>query len=95
MGNTIYEQVVAAWNTEADAFNQWDALDEQEKIEHAIRFLSENPGVKRVCRWVKPVDKPGMNTECQHYMSLADWKRTFVHCPHCGGEVQAADGWHD
>ena len=30
-----YDQVVAAWNAQADKYNQWDELGEDEKIEWA------------------------------------------------------------
>lgn len=31
-----YQQVIAAWNAQADEHNQWDALGEDEKIEWAV-----------------------------------------------------------
>lgn len=34
---TAYQQVVAAWNAQADEHNQWDALGEDEKIEWALK----------------------------------------------------------
>lgn len=33
-----YQETVAAWNTEADEYNQWDSLGEDEKILFALRF---------------------------------------------------------
>ena len=32
-----YQQVVAAWNAQADEYNQWDSLGEDEKIEWALK----------------------------------------------------------
>ena len=34
---SAYQQVVAAWNAQADEHNQWDALGEDEKIEWALK----------------------------------------------------------
>jgi len=83
MGNTVFEQVVAAWNTEADEFNQWDALDEQEKIEHAIRFLSETKE-NRVCRWVKTRGSKDWRTSCGG--KTLQLQGNF--CPRCRGEIE-------
>lgn len=32
-----YQQVIAAWNAQADEYNQWDDLGEDEKIEWALK----------------------------------------------------------
>jgi hypothetical protein len=31
----IYKEVVKSWNDDADGYNQWPELDEQEKVEYA------------------------------------------------------------
>ena len=36
-----YQQVVAAWNAQADETNQWDALGEDEKIEWALKCADQ------------------------------------------------------
>lgn len=33
-----YEEIKAAWNAQADEYNQWDELSEVEKIEWAIKY---------------------------------------------------------
>lgn len=38
-----YDQVVAAWNAQADKYNQWDELGEDEKIEWALKFAQLTP----------------------------------------------------
>ena len=38
-----YQQVVAAWNAQADEHNQWDALGEDEKIEWAMACANAAP----------------------------------------------------
>ena len=35
------DQVIAAWNAQADEFNQWPDLGEDEKIEWALAFAIE------------------------------------------------------
>ena len=42
-----YEQVIAAWNAQADEHNQWDALGEDEKIEWAVACAKAAPPAKR------------------------------------------------
>lgn len=34
-----YDQIVAAWNAQADDYNQWDELGEDEKIEWAVECV--------------------------------------------------------
>lgn len=36
-----YAEIIAAWNAQADEFNQWDELCEEEKIEWARRCALE------------------------------------------------------
>lgn len=36
-----YEQIIAAWNAQADEFNQWDELCDEEKIEWARKCALE------------------------------------------------------
>lgn len=36
-----YDQVVAAWNAQADEHNQWDSLGEDEKIEWALKCADQ------------------------------------------------------
>ena len=38
-----YDQVIAAWNAQADEHNQWDALGEDEKIEWAVACAKAAP----------------------------------------------------
>ena len=38
-----YQQVIAAWNAQADEHNQWDALGEDEKIEWAVACAKAAP----------------------------------------------------
>ena len=37
------DQVIAAWNAQADEYNQWDALGEDEKIEWAVACAKAAP----------------------------------------------------
>ena len=43
-GPLTYERVVAAWNTQADEYNQWDDLGEDEKIEWAVECAQTKEG---------------------------------------------------
>ena len=38
---TAYQQVVAAWNAQADELNQWADLGEDEKIEWALKCAEQ------------------------------------------------------
>ena len=33
-----YDEIKAAWNAQADKYNQWDELSELEKIEWAVKY---------------------------------------------------------
>ena len=41
-----YDQVIAAWNAQADEHNQWDALGEDEKIEWAVACAKAAPAAQ-------------------------------------------------
>ena len=43
-GPLTYERIVAAWNTQADDYNQWDDLGEDEKIEWAVECAQTKEG---------------------------------------------------
>lgn len=43
-----YQQVVAAWNAQADEHNQWDALGEDEKIEWALERCDQFRGAAKM-----------------------------------------------
>ena len=58
-----YQQVVAAWNAQADEHNQWDALGEDEKIEWAMACAKAAPPTTGEPRWYM-VNKRGMATLC-------------------------------
>ena len=45
-----YQQVVAAWNAQADETNQWDALGEDEKIEWALQCRDQMRGDTKMMR---------------------------------------------
>lgn len=36
-----YAEIIAAWNAQADAMNQWSELSEQEKVEWAWKYALE------------------------------------------------------
>ena len=36
-----YQQVIAAWNAQADETNQWDSLGEDEKIEWSLKCADQ------------------------------------------------------
>ena len=36
-----YQQVISAWNAQADEHNQWDELGEDEKIEWAVKCAAD------------------------------------------------------
>ena len=38
---TSYQQVVEAWDAQADELNQWDSLGEDEKIEWALKCCDQ------------------------------------------------------
>ena len=42
-----YSEVVDLWNKQADEYNQWDELGEDEKIEWAMRVAIEAAGEKQ------------------------------------------------
>lgn len=42
-----YAEIIAAWNSQADEFNQWDELCEEEKVEWARRCALEEAA--KVC----------------------------------------------
>ena len=44
---SAYQQVVAAWNAQADEHNQWDALGEDEKIEWALKCADHLRGAMK------------------------------------------------
>ena len=50
-----YQQVIAAWNAQADEYNQWDALGEDEKIEWAVACAKAAPPAV-----VEPLTADGM-----------------------------------
>ena len=58
-----YQQVIAAWNAQADEHNQWDALGEDEKIEWAVACAKAAPPTTGEPRWYM-VNKSGMATLC-------------------------------
>ena len=43
-----YDQVVAAWNAQADEHNQWDSLGEDEKIEWALKCADQFRGITKL-----------------------------------------------
>jgi hypothetical protein len=43
-----YQQVIAAWNAQADEHNQWDALGENEKIEWALECCDQFRGATKM-----------------------------------------------
>lgn len=43
-----YQQVIAAWNAQADETNQWDSLGEDEKIEWALKCADQFRGVTKM-----------------------------------------------
>lgn len=45
---TAYQQVVAAWNAQADETNQWDSLGEDEKIEWALKCCDQFRGATKM-----------------------------------------------
>ena len=42
-----YREVIDRWNAQADEYNQWDALGEDEKIEWAMQVAIEATGKKQ------------------------------------------------
>ena len=45
---TAYQQVIAAWNAQADETNQWDSLGEDEKIEWALKCADQFRGATKM-----------------------------------------------
>lgn len=45
---TAYQQVVAAWNAQADETNRWDNLGEDEKIEWALKCADQFRGATKM-----------------------------------------------
>jgi hypothetical protein len=43
-----YQQVIAAWNAQADEANQWDSLGEDEKIEWALKCADQFRGATKM-----------------------------------------------
>ena len=43
-----YQQVIASWNAQADEYNQWDALGEDEKIEWALKCGDQFRGATKM-----------------------------------------------
>ena len=43
-----YDQVIAAWNAQADEYNQWDSLGEDEKIEWALKCADQFRGATKM-----------------------------------------------
>lgn len=43
-----YDQVVAAWNAQADKHNQWEELGEDEKIEWALKCAYQFRGATKM-----------------------------------------------
>ena len=43
-----YQQVIAAWNAQADETNQWDSLGEDEKIEWALKCADQFRGATKM-----------------------------------------------
>lgn len=37
----MYDKVVSAWNAQADEFNYWENLGEDEKIEFAVMYAAK------------------------------------------------------
>ena len=58
-----YDQVIAAWNAQADEYNQWSELGEDEKIEWAVACAKAVPPTTGEPRWYM-VNKSGMATLC-------------------------------
>ena len=40
-----YQEIVASWNAQADEYNQWDDLGEDEKIEWAVKYAVMQSGL--------------------------------------------------
>ena len=43
-----YDQVIAAWNAQADEYNQWDSIGEDEKIEWALKCADQFRGATKM-----------------------------------------------
>lgn len=74
---TAYQQVVAAWNAQADEHNQWDALGEDEKIEWALKCADQFRGATKM-----------MQTAQQ----ALDWAGSHGEAVFMGGGMPAIDG---
>lgn len=51
----IYEQIVRAWNAQADEHNQYDTLSDRERIEFALSLAGEVEKQESVA-WVEVID---------------------------------------
>ena len=36
----MYDRIVNSWNIQADKYNQWSELGEDEKIEYAVKYTA-------------------------------------------------------
>jgi hypothetical protein len=48
LSNGLYKMVVDGWNKQADGYNQWPDLGEDEKIEWAVKFTIMNKEALKV-----------------------------------------------
>ncbi len=40
-GLTTYDKILSSWNIQADEFNQWDNLSNEEQIEFTVRHCEK------------------------------------------------------
>ena len=73
---TAYQQVVAAWNAQADEHNQWDALGEDEKIEWALKCADQFRGATKMMQAARQALEA--LEEATNYTSCPSWSPSMT-----------------
>lgn len=73
---TAYQQVVAAWNAQADETNQWDSLGEDEKIEWALKCCDQFRGATKMMQAARQALEA--LEEATNYTSCPSWSPSMT-----------------
>ena len=73
---TAYQQVVAAWNAQADETNQWDSLGEDEKIEWALKCADQFRGATKMMQAARQALEA--LEEATNYTSCPSWSPSMT-----------------
>lgn len=78
-----HKDIVAAWNAQADGYNQWCELDDEEKTNWAIS-LCEGHVLSQIAQRIKPCGFVWLNSsvfrkKVPSYATVSDWAPVYNH----------------